>query len=102
MKATKATKRSCTKRARTMGTISAHERGTGPDPMSLTASPGALPVERGIYTLSTLARYPEILHGISTRCSPHAGDWNLSARRGTPEHPPDPAVALANRVLLAQ
>lgn len=58
-------------------------------------------VEDAIYTLPSLTRYPELLHGISTRRAPDGRDWNLSARRGTPQHPPDPAVAFANRRLLA-
>ena len=58
-------------------------------------------MEAGIYTIAALARYPEILHGISTRRSPDGEDWNLSSRRGSPQHPPDPSVALANREKLA-
>jgi YfiH family protein len=42
-----------------------------------------------------------VLHAVSTRISPGGTDWNLSARRGTPQHPPDPDVAQANRRALA-
>lgn len=62
-----------------------------------SAEPVALPVERGIYRVRVLERFPELLSGISTRNSPSGGDWNLSSVRGTPQNPPDPAVALANR-----
>lgn len=60
-----------------------------------------LPVERGIYRIAALDSFPELLHGISTRMAPDAQDWNLSARRGTPQHPPGPGTALANREKLA-
>src|SRR5437588_2109066 len=62
----------------------------------------ALPVERGIYRVSPLDRFPELLHGISTRRSPDGDDWNLSARRGTPQHPPSWDRALANRETFAR
>lgn len=65
------------------------------------ATATTLPVDAGIYTAQSLLRFPELLHGISTRRSPDGGDWNLSGRRGTPEHPPDPSVALSNRERLA-
>jgi len=55
----------------------------------------------GLLRLDALARYPELLHGISTRQAPDGDDWNLSARRGSPQHPPDPATALRNREKLA-
>src|SRR5439155_9203912 len=42
------------------------------------------------------------LHGISTRIAPDGGDWNLSSKRGGPQHPPSWEVALANREKLAQ
>jgi len=61
-----------------------------------------LPVERRIYSVPALDRYPELLQGISTRFSPDGEDWNLSARRGTPQHPPSPETALANREKLAR
>src|SRR5689334_13143720 len=60
-----------------------------------------LPVIDSIYQVNALQRYPELLHGISTRFSPDGEYWNLSARRGTPEHPPSPEQALANREKLA-
>lgn len=44
---------------------------------------------------------PGLLHAITTRQAPDGEDWNLSARRGSPQHPPDPAVALRNREKLA-
>ncbi len=69
---------------------------------TLTKSRAAiLPVHRGIYSVNVLEQYPELVQGISTRTAPDGDDWNLSARRGTPQHPPDPVVALANRVKLA-
>jgi YfiH family protein len=58
-------------------------------------------MEGGLLRMGALARFPELLHGISTRQAPDGEDWNLSARRGSPEHPPDPAVALRNREKLA-
>ena len=58
-------------------------------------------LEGGLLRLDALARYPELLHGISTRQAPDGDDWNLSARRGSPQHPPDPATALRNREKLA-
>jgi polyphenol oxidase len=62
----------------------------------------SLPVESGIYTVAALRRYPELLHGISTRFSPGGGDWNLSMKRGTPQHPPSTERALANRAEVAR
>ncbi|HYP42337.1 MAG TPA: peptidoglycan editing factor PgeF [Chloroflexia bacterium] len=62
----------------------------------------SLPVTDGIYHIEAWQRYPKLLHAISTRLSPDGADWNLSTKRGTPQHPPDPAVALANRRKLAQ
>src|SRR5207249_148625 len=58
-------------------------------------------MEAGLLRIGALARFPELLHGISTRQAPDGEDWNLSARRGSPQHPPDPAVALRNREKLA-
>jgi YfiH family protein len=55
----------------------------------------------GVLRLRALDRFPELLHAVTTRRAPDGADWNLSARRGTPEHPADPAVALANREKLA-
>ena len=60
-----------------------------------------LPINDGLYSVAALARFPELLHGISTRCAPDGADWNLSSKRGSPQHPPDPSVALANREKLA-
>jgi YfiH family protein len=54
-----------------------------------------------VLRVRALDPFPELLHAISTRCAPDGADWNLSVRRGTPEHPADPAVALANREKLA-
>ena len=62
----------------------------------------SLPIERGIYRIAALERYPELLHGISTRLSPTGDDWNLSAKRGTPGHPPTWEGAIANRGTLAR
>jgi len=56
-----------------------------------------LPGHIGIYSLDALRYYKGLVHGISTRTAPDGSDWNLSARRGTPQHPPDPVVALSNR-----
>ncbi len=61
-----------------------------------------LPVERGVYRIAALDPYQELLHAISTRRSPEGAYWNLSARRGSPEHPPGQLDALANRRLLAE
>ena len=70
---------------------------------ALTTSRAAIqPGHRGIYSLEMLKQYPELVQGISTRMAPDGTDWNLSARRGTPQHPPDPTVALTNRIKLAQ
>jgi YfiH family protein len=57
--------------------------------------------EGGLLRLDALASYPELLHGISTRHAPDGDDWNLSARRGSPQHPPHPTTALRNREKLA-
>ena len=65
-------------------------------------SAALLPVHRGIYSVAALEQYPELVVGISTRTAQDGADWNLSARRGTPQHPPDPAVALTNRIKLAE
>jgi YfiH family protein len=61
-----------------------------------------LHLDNGIYRIAALDRYPELLHGISTRRSPGGEDWNLSARRGTPDHPPGWERALSNRETLAR
>lgn len=61
-----------------------------------------LPIDRGIYSVRSLERYPELLQGITTRLSPNGEDWNLSARRGTPQHPPSWERAVANRETLAE
>ena len=58
-------------------------------------------VQGGVLRVGALDRYPELLHGISMRVAPDGEDWNLSARRGSPEHPADPGVALRNREKLA-
>src|SRR5688500_1299498 len=71
-------------------------------PVLTTSSVSAMPVQNSIYRLPSLEQYPHLVHGISTRTAPDGHDWNLSARRGTPQHPPDPAVALANRLKLAE
>jgi YfiH family protein len=55
----------------------------------------------GLVRVEALSSYPELLHGITTRHSPDGDDWNLSARRGTPDHPPSPEMALRNRAKLA-
>src|SRR5688500_10154943 len=66
-----------------------------------TNSVAGLPEQGGVYRLRALEKHPQLVHGITTRTAPDGGDWNLSARRGTPQHPPDPAVAFANRLKLA-
>jgi YfiH family protein len=66
------------------------------------SSPAALPIETAIYKVRALDRFPELLHGISTRLAPDAQDWNLSGRRGTPQHPPSIERAFANREKLAR
>jgi hypothetical protein len=58
-------------------------------------------IQGGVLRVGALDRYPELLHGISMRVAPDGEDWNLSARRGSPEHPADPEVALRNRQKLA-
>lgn len=68
---------------------------------ALSAATG-LPIEKGIYRVEALSRYPELLHGITTRTAPDGEDWNLSGRRGTPAYPPDPQRALANRQKVAE
>jgi YfiH family protein len=60
-----------------------------------------LAVRDGLYRVAALEQYPALLHGISIRRSPDGCDWNLSARRGTPQDPPSVEVALANRRKLA-
>lgn len=69
---------------------------------SVTSSAMILSAKRSIYTVRALEQYPELVHGISMRTAPDGTDWNLSARRGTPQHPPDPEVALANRHKLTE
>jgi polyphenol oxidase len=69
--------------------------------MATAATRRPLPVIDSIYQVHSLDRFPELLHGISTRFSPGGEYWNLSARRGTPEHPPSPEQALVNRERLA-
>jgi YfiH family protein len=59
-------------------------------------------VESGIYRVRALERFPDLVHGISTRLAPDAEDWNLSGRRGTPQHPPSMERAFANREKLAR
>jgi YfiH family protein len=51
--------------------------------------------------VGALDRYPELLHAISTRTAPDGNDWNLTAKRGSPQHPPSQQTALANREKLA-
>ncbi len=80
-----------------MQTISPSSSGRDPNPAPLLG----LPIKDGIYSIAALRRFPELVQGISTRSTPKGGDWNLSARRGSPAHPPDPSVALANRERLA-
>jgi YfiH family protein len=75
------------------------DRSGGPATLPTATIP---PVHDGIYRVAALDRYPELLHGISTRLSPTGDDWNLSARRGTPEHPPSWERALSNREGLAR
>lgn len=58
-------------------------------------------MEGGLLRVGALSPYPYLVHGISTRTAPDGTDWNLTARRGSPQHPPDPAVALANREKMA-
>jgi YfiH family protein len=60
-----------------------------------------LTVRDGLYRIAGLEGYGSLLHGISTRRSPDGCDWNLSARRGTPQDPPSVETALANRRRLA-
>lgn len=60
-----------------------------------------LPVVNGLYTLSALEQYPGLVHTISTRSAPDGSDWNLSAKRGTPQDPPSIDTAHANRRKLA-
>lgn len=55
----------------------------------------------GVLRVGALDRFPELLHGVSTRTAPDGEDWNLSSKRGTPTNPPDPDVALRNREKLA-
>lgn len=70
--------------------------------MARASTAGALPVEDGIYRVAVLERFPELLQGITTRLAPDGEDWNLSGRRGTPEHPPSMERAFANRRKLAE
>ncbi len=60
-----------------------------------------LPVTNGIYRIRALEEFRGLLHGISTRAAPDGEDWNLSARRGTSQHPPSLENAQANRQKLA-
>lgn len=73
-------------------------------PGSALSSPAArgLPISGGIYRIPALDRYPELLHGISTRSTPDGDDWNLSSKRGVPRQPPSWARAIASREKLAQ
>ena len=56
----------------------------------------------GVLRVGALGRYPKLLHAISTRTAPDGGDWNLTAKRGSLQHPPSPEVALANREKLVR
>jgi YfiH family protein len=56
----------------------------------------------GVLRVGALDHFPELLHAISTRTAPDGDDWNLSAKRGTPKHPPSPETAFANREKLAR
>ena len=55
----------------------------------------------GVLRVGALDRYPELLHAISTRTAPDGDDWNLTAKRGSLQHPPSPETAFANREKLA-
>lgn len=55
----------------------------------------------GVLRVGALDRYPELLHAISTRTAPDGEDWNLTAKRGSPQYPPSPETARANREKLA-
>jgi polyphenol oxidase len=57
--------------------------------------------EGGIFRLDALMPYRELVHGISVRLTPEGEDWNLSSKRGTPQHPPSMERALRNRERLA-
>jgi len=59
-------------------------------------------IKESIYHVRVLEGYSNLLHGISTRNAPDGADWNLSARRGSPQHPPSAEMALANRRKLAE
>ncbi len=61
-----------------------------------------LHAHRGVLKAGALDLYPELLHAITTRTAPDGGDWNLSAKRGSREHPANPEVALRNRQKLAE
>ena len=67
----------------------------------LSPAPIPTPVKDGIYRIAALERFDGLVHGISTRTAPDGSDWNLSALRGTAEHPPSIGTALANRHRLA-
>ena len=49
-------------------------------------TPPGLYEHGGLLRVRMLDRFPELLHSITTRRAPDGADWNLSARRGTPEH----------------
>jgi YfiH family protein len=51
--------------------------------------------------MHALARFPELVHGISVRSTPDGADWNLSSKRGTPQDPPSMETAIRNREKLA-
>src|SRR3954471_13671603 len=105
------THQNSTKRKRSLPMKTTLPGGSSPDHKGLNDRRGeaclaptgtALLVENSIYHIAVLDGYPELLHGISTRMSPGGDDWNLSARRGTPQHPPSWDRALANREMFAR
>ncbi len=67
-----------------------------------SATDESLPINNSIYRVAAFDDHPGLVHGISTRLSPSREDWNLSAKRGTPQHPPGWERAIANRGILAE
>src|SRR4051794_39852495 len=84
------------------GMSSASTSGPDPSPTATGRTALSLHIEDGLYKVGALERYPELLHGIATRYAPDGADWNLSSKRGTPQHPPSWDAAIANREKLAR
>src|SRR5262245_42934358 len=66
--------------------ISGSTSGRGRSSLTPGDTGAQLPVNDSLYSVVALSRFPELLHGISTRRAPDGADWNLSSKRGSPQH----------------